>query len=64
MLIMDNATLAGVKNLQVTNAEAFATSKEITVTINAPVLTLQTPSYFINGTMVNHLEMEGEGPAK
>lgn len=64
MLTMDDATLAGLKNLQITNAEVFPMSSEITVTINAPVLTLQTPSYVINGSMVNHLEIEGEGPAK
>ncbi|KAK4294103.1 hypothetical protein Pmani_033253 [Petrolisthes manimaculis] len=63
LLTMDNTTLAGIQDLRVTNAEGFPVSKDITVTINAPILTLQTPAYFINGSMVNHLEIEGEGPA-
>ncbi|XP_071529112.1 uncharacterized protein [Panulirus ornatus] len=65
-LAMDQTTVAGVKTLTAhdCSSEPLAKKKSrLTLSIAAPVITIDTPAYFMNGSFVDHINVDGQGHA-
>lgn len=66
-LKLENCEITGLKDFGAhdSTAELYdgAGKANFTVSIKSPRVTLISPHYFINGTMVDHVELFGEGPA-
>ncbi|KAK3861315.1 hypothetical protein Pcinc_032695 [Petrolisthes cinctipes] len=63
-LVMNDATLGGIHNIDVTAIEEILSTTEIVLTSRAHQLTFDIPYYNITGRIVDHLDMTGEGPAQ
>ncbi|KAK8737755.1 hypothetical protein OTU49_004224, partial [Cherax quadricarinatus] len=62
-LTMINTTLADVTEFYAQECSHDSDTKVITLTLRAPTLTLFTPAYVINGTVVEHINLHGQGVA-
>ncbi|XP_063602364.1 uncharacterized protein LOC134778465 [Penaeus indicus] len=64
LLTMDGATLSGVKDIVAENCLLTGTDpQDIALNFRASELTLTMPTYTMNGTVVDHIPLQGEGQA-
>ncbi|XP_042241490.1 uncharacterized protein LOC121879066 [Homarus americanus] len=65
-LYMEKTTLAGVKSFTAhdcTYDDAGNDKKSVVLKFQSPQLKIKTPAYVINGTVVDHIDLHGKGPA-
>ncbi|XP_042862789.1 uncharacterized protein LOC122247523 isoform X2 [Penaeus japonicus] len=64
LLTMDGATLGGVKNIVAENCITTGTGpSDIELHFNVPELMLEVPAYTMDGLVVDHIPLQGDGMA-
>nr|XP_027238329.1 uncharacterized protein LOC113829360 [Penaeus vannamei] len=64
LLTMDGATLGGVKDVTAENCDLTGSGpQDIELNLRASQLALSVPGYSMNGTVVDHIPLEGAGQA-
>ncbi|KAG0694359.1 hypothetical protein GWK47_003154 [Chionoecetes opilio] len=61
-LKMDDCKVWGLTNFVAHDCTYFPIQSNISISIKSPKVTLNTGHYFINGSMVDHVELFGNGP--